>query len=244
MEETAPQRTDEEEALSSNSGLISILSVGRASLGRDLRLKVGDVIIAVDGVPFSHNIDRFEDFLKNFESPPAMLTIFRDGNSFEVFVDGPLGCTYAYADEMVSEQVNDTLSDHKPKSKESIRQYEAMRNIRREVKVYDTSYSPWATIFPALWLLYHRMWEPMGVVIVTYLVSALIQPALFVMVYVLISIYMHKAHIQLLRSYLIFSEYYFWMIFTASSTKEAQKLLRSFDKKCSFSYSYVPPPEK
>jgi hypothetical protein len=34
------------------------------------------------------------------------------------------------------------------------------------------------------------------------------------------------------------------MIFAAPSTKEAQELLRSFDAKCNFEFSYVGPPEK
>ena len=34
------------------------------------------------------------------------------------------------------------------------------------------------------------------------------------------------------------------MIFAASSTKEAQQLLRVFDSKCQFEFSHVGPPEK
>jgi len=130
------------------------------------------------------------------------------------------------------------------KPKESYHQYESLRNIRRQVRLFSTRYEPMATIVPVFWLLHRRMWEPLGVVLITYAISLFIQPALFILVYLLISVYFHKAQTSLIRSHCLYHEYYFWMIFAATSTKEAQEMLRSFDGKCNFDFSHVGPPEK
>ncbi len=243
MVEADPQNS-EQETTSENTGIISVLAIGRHSIGRDLRLKADDAIVAIDGKPITYDVDRFDDLLQKYKELPALLTIYRDGKLFEVFVEGPLGCTYKYADEATTAALQDAIKDREMKPKEAYRQFESLRNIRRQIRLYSTRYEPIATILPPFWLLYRRMWEPLGVVMVTYAISLFIQPALFALVYILISTYFHKAQISLTRSHSLYHEYYFWMTFATTSTKEAQELLRSFDPKCNFDFSYVGPPEK
>jgi len=244
MAEDSSAENETENSPVTETGMLSLLSIGRHSLGRDLRLKSNDVIVAIDGERFSYDVDRFDAFMRSFNELPALLTIFRDGKFFEVFVEGPLGCSYKYVDEATATQVNTAMAEHKIQPKHEYHQFEAMRNIRREIRLYDTSYSPLATIAPVFWLLYHRVWEPLGVVFVTYAICLFIQPALFLLVYFLISIYFHKAQTHLIRSHCLYSEFYFWMIFAAPSTKQAQIILRRFDPKCNFRFSHVGPPEK
>ena len=243
MADAEPQIPNAEE-VAENAGLISILAIGRHSLGRDLRLKANDVIAAIDGEPITYDVDRFDSFLRQHDAMPALLTIFRDGKLFEVFAEGPLGCSYKYADESVAAELSLAMQGREMKPKDSYNQYESLRNIRRQVRLFSTRYEPMATIVPVFWLLHRRMWEPLGVVLITYAISLFIQPALFILVYLLISVYFHKAQTSLIRSHCLYHEYYFWMIFAATSSKEAQQMLRSFDGKCNFDFSHVGPPEK
>jgi hypothetical protein len=243
MADAAPQTPNTRE-MAENAGLISILAIGRHSLGRDLRLKAEDVITAIDGEPITYDVDKFDNLLRDYKDLPALLTIFRDGKLFDVFVNGSLGCSYKYADEPTIMAVNSAMQGREKKPKDSYYQYEALRNIHREVRLYSTQYEPMATMLPAFWLLYRRMWEPLGVVVITYAMALFIQPALFVLVYLLLSVYFHKAQTDMIRSHCLYHEYYFWMIFAASSTKEAQQMLRVFDPKCQFEFSHVGPPEK
>ena len=243
MVEAAPETPDAQE-ISENAGLISILAIGRHSLGRDLRLKTEDVITAIDGEPITYDVDKFDNLLRDYKDLPALVTIFRDGKLFDVFVNGPLGCSYKYSDEPTIMAVNSAMQGKEKKPKDSYFQYEALRNIHRDIKLYSTRYEPMATILPTFWLLYRRMWEPLGVVVITYAIALFIQPALFALVYLLLSVYFHKAQTDMVRSYCLYHEYYFWMIFAASSTREAQQLLRVFDPKCQFEFSHVGPPEK
>ena len=163
MAEAAPEIHDAQE-IGENAGLISISAIGRHSLGRDLRLKAEDVITAIDGEPITYDVDKFDSLLRDYKDLPALLTIFRDGKLLDVFANGPLGCSYKYADEPTIMAVNSAMQDRENKPKDSYYQYEALRNIHREVRLYSTRYEPMATILPAFWLLYRRMWEPLGVV--------------------------------------------------------------------------------
>lgn len=238
------QEMDGQDRYGSKSGYLAILSVGRHSIGRDLRLKDDDAIILVDGEQLDSDPSKFEDFLKNFEDLPALLTIERNGTIFEVFANGKLGCTYKFTSSQRTESIDEQLKAYEKRDKNEPHQFEALRNIRREVILNDTTYNPFATLFPVFWLLGNRMWEPLFLVIVTLSISFLIHISLFVLTYVLFAVYFHKGQSNLFRSYCLYKEYYFWMVFTASSEIEAQKILRGFDKKCSFKHSYVGPPEK
>ena len=87
MAEAAPETPDAQE-IGENAGLISILAIGRHSLGRDLRLKAEDVITAIDGEPITYDVDKFDNFISDYEDLPALLTIFRDGKLFEFLLTG------------------------------------------------------------------------------------------------------------------------------------------------------------
>lgn len=221
---------------------IAIEAVGRLSYGRDLRLKAGDVFVAVDGNPIPWDVDKFDQILASYDDLPALFTIFRKDTFFEVFVNQPIGCGYRYASDDEVAQIQEKQPEHETGPKDSYFPFEALRDVRRRVRLYRTDYSPYATVAPVFWLMYHRIWAPLGVVLITYAVSAIINPALFVLVYVLLSVYFHKAQTALMRGYGLYLEHYFWMIFAERSPREAQEALRRFDGKCRFAFSYVPEP--
>ena len=78
------------------------------------------------------------------------------------------------------------------------------------------------------------MWAPLVVVLVTYIVSALINPILLMLIYVLLSIYFHKAQTILMRSYSMYLDYTCWFVLAERSTRKAQERLRRFDENVGF----------
>lgn len=238
----AENQTDTADDTAANKGpsYIAIEAIGRLSYGRDLRLKAGDVFVAVDGDPIPWDIDRFDQTLAAYADLPALFTIYRKGMFFEIFVDQPIGCGYRYASDEEVAEIQEKLPDHDIGPKDSYYPFEALRDMRRRVRLYRTDYTPYATVAPAFWLLYHRIWAPFGVVMATYAVSAMVNLALFGLVYILLSVYFHKAQTALMRGYALYLEHYFWMIFAERSTRQAQEALRRFDEKCRFAFSHVP----
>jgi len=232
-----------EDSADRGPAFIAIEAVGRLSHGRDLRLKAGDVFVAVDGNPIPWDIDRFDQTLAAYDDLPALFTIFRKGEFFEVFIDQPVGCGYRYASDEDVAQILEKQPEHDIGPKDTYFPFEALRDMRRRVRLYRTDYSPYATVAPLFWLLYHRIWAPLGVVLATYAVSAMINLALFGLVYLLLCVYFHKAQTALMRSYSLYLEHFFWFIFAERSTREAQERLRRFDGKCRFAFSHVPEPK-
>lgn len=232
-----------EDSADRGPAFIAIEAVGRLSHGRDLRLKAGDVFVAVDGNPIPWDIDRFDQTLAAYDDLPALFTIFRKGEFFEVFIDQPVGCGYRYASDEDVAQILEKQPEHDIGPKDTYFPFEALRDMRRRVRLYRTDYSPYATVAPLFWLLYHRVWAPLGVVLATYAVSAMINLALFGLVYLLLCVYFHKAQTALMRGYSLYLEHFFWFIFAERSTREAQETLRRFDGKCRFAFSHVPDPK-
>ena len=78
---TAPQTPPQTAREQTDKGpsFIAIEAVGRLSYGRDLRLKAGDVFVAVDGNPITWDIDKFDQILASYKELPALFTIFRKG---------------------------------------------------------------------------------------------------------------------------------------------------------------------
>ena len=241
-EENINQIPTDEPLTDKGTTFIAIETVGRLSYARELRLKPDDVIVALDGHPITCDIDKFDETVNSYAEMPALLTIFRKGEFFEIFISEPLQCSYKYASDEDTEAIIGKQPEHEIGPKESYYGFEALRDMRRRVRLFRTDYSPYATIAPVFWLLYHNMWAPLVVVLVTYTVSALINPILFMLIYVLLSIYFHKAQTILMRSYGVYLDYACWFVFAERSTREAQERLRRFDEKCRFSFSYVPAP--
>ena len=161
---------------------------------------------------------------------PALLTIFRKGEFFEVFViSEPLQCSYRYAsDEDVA---------HIGKQPE------------HEIGPKDT-YFPLRryAICAAGCVVPHRLFALCDhrtcilVALSPYVGASgggaghlcclsTINPIwLLMLVYVLLSMYFHKAQTVLMRGYGMYLEHYFWFVFAERSTREAQERLRRFDE--------------
>ena len=216
-------------------GFIRIKTVGRKSYASELRLRELDVLVAIDGLPVDNDIQKLEEQLKMIERP-ALLTLFRDGFFLSVFAKQYPGCILEYAPAEISEGVAFKLKSHELDNPKGYRTYEALRNVSRDVFLFEAEYSSFATFFPPFWLLNYRMWEPLMAVLSTYAVSLLVHPLLFVVIFVMIGGYFHRAQTKLIRGYALYQEHYFWMVLAARSDDEAMTICRQFDPKCQFKF--------
>ena len=225
---------------------ITIKSLSRISHGRDLRLRDGDIIIAVDGALNTNDIAAFRALgdKANLQEEKLLLTICRGEVIYDVFAEGRLGAELDYANAEASSVAAALFAEHHVGLKDHYQSYEALRDIHRHVVLYDTSYSAIATIAPPIWLLQHRAWEPMAAVIAAYATSLVVHWGVFAATAILIAIYFHRIQFRLIRNYSLFTEHYFWHVCAARTTAEAQLVCRQIDPKCQFDFSYVGPPEQ
>lgn len=216
---------------------------GTFSRTRALRLKEGDVIIAIDGVLFHDSTDNLTDLLSEEDVEHWIVTIFRSGVIFEVAARGPLGGNYEYCKPQECQTIEIALKNHKFHPKSEYKIYEVLKDIAKSCDIYDTSYNPLAVYAPPLWLMQQRMWEPLIAIIAVYLITLNVNIFLFILAAVLISIYFKRGQLILRRSYSMYQDRTVWITIAATSELEAQKSCRDIDPKCTFPFSLVGPPK-
>jgi hypothetical protein len=213
------------------------------SRARSLRLQPEDIIVAIDGLPFHKDIETFLDIM--FECDPEngkVLTIWRQGVLFNVIARGPLGCVLEHAKPDVSEKATADFKTYTVDPIETYATFEVLRDIFRNCMVLDTRLSPMAIIFPPLWLMQNRLWEVMIATFLIYGSTLAVHWALFVIAYIILSLYFRKAHLVLRRSFAMMRGRHIWMVVAEKSELEIQRLCRRMDPKCVFVPDLVGPP--
>ena len=241
-------RMDVESGTADTAGMaattyLMIKELRAISRARSLRLQPEDLVVAIDGAPFHKDIETFLDIM--FECDPEngrVLTIWRKGILFNVLARGPLGCVLEHAKPDVSDKATDDFQTFDVEPIESYITFEVLRDIYRNCMVLDTRLSPMAMIFPPLWLMQNRLWEVLIATFLIYGSTLAVHWVLFVLAYVLLSMYLRKAHLVLRRSFAMMRGRHIWLVVAEKSELEVQRLCRRMDPKCVFVPDLVGPP--
>ena len=215
---------------------------GQSSRTKALRLKENDVIVAIDGDSYHDSVDKMVDLLSSGEEGDLwLLTIWRNGKFFEVFTRGPLGGIFEFTRPDESQMIFELFQKRELGEKEEYRIFEALRDVKRVVDVYDTTHSQVAVILPPVWLLQQKMWEPLLAILCVYLITFSVNIFLFILAVILVALYFRKGQVTLRRSYGMFQDRNVWAILAARSDKEAQEMCRGLDEKVNFINAQVKP---
>ena len=218
---------------------------GQSSRTRALRLKEKDIVVAIDGNSYHDSIDNMVDLLSSGEEGDMwLLTIWRNGKFFEVFTRGPLGGIFEFTRPEESQMIMELFQKRDIGQKEEYRIFEALRDVKRVVDVYDTTHSQVAVILPPVWLLQQKMWEPLLAILCVYLLTFSVNIFLFILAAILVGLYFRKGQVTLRRSYGMFQDRQVWAIFAARSDREAQEMCRNIDEKVNFINARVKPYKK
>ena len=218
---------------------------GQSSRTKALRLKENDVIVAIDGNSYHDSVDNMVDLLSSGEEGDLwLLTIWRNGKFFEVFTRGPLGGIFEFTRPDESQMILELFQKREMGEKEEYRIFEALRDVKRVVDVYDTTHSQAAVILPPVWLLQQKMWEPLLAILCVYLITFSVNIFLFILAVILVALYFRKGQVTLRRSYGMFQDRQVWAILAARSDKEAQEMCRVLDEKVNFINALVKPYKK
>ena len=210
---------------------------------RNLRLKEGDVIVAVDSEPFHGSILEFTNILSE-EDKKTLLTIRRDNIFFEIIAFGTLGATFKFTSPEETIEIENAFKEHKIFSIEDYKIFEVLRNIKRKTEIIDTTESPMSWLIPPFWLIQNKLWEVFLVTISVYLITLSVAWWMFAITWVLLAIYFNKGQTTILRSFSIYRDKHFWLVLAGINEEEIQKICRKLDPKCTFDYPLLPPIEK
>ena len=215
---------------------------GQSSRTKALRLKENDVIVAIDGNSYHDSVDNMVDLLSSGEENDLwLLTIWRNVKFFEIFTRGPLGGIFEFTRPEESQMILELFQKREMGEKEEYRIFEALRDVKRVVDVYDTTHSQVAVILPPVWLLQQKMWEPLLAILCVYLITFSVNIFLFILAVILVALYLRKGQVTLRRSYGMFQDRNVWAILAARSDKEAQEMCRGLDEKVNFINAQVKP---
>ena len=218
---------------------------GQSSRTRALRLKENDIVVAIDGNSYHDSIDNMVDLLSSGEEGDMwLLTIWRDGKFFEVFTRGPLGGIFEFTRPDESQMIMELFQKRDIGKKEEYFIFEALRDVKRVVDVYDTTHSQVAVILPPVWLLQQKMWEPLLAILCVYLITFSVNIFLFILAVVLVGLYFKRGQVTLRRSYGMFQDRQIWAVIAARSDSEAQEMCRNLDEKVNFINALVKPYKK
>ena len=218
---------------------------GQSSRTKALRLKENDVIVAIDGSSYHESIDKLVDLLSSGEEDDTwLLTVWRNGKFFEIFTRGPLGGIFEFTRPEESQMIMELFQKREMGQKEEYRIFEALRDVKRVVDVYDTTHTQLAVILPPVWLVQQKMWEPLLAILCVYLITFSVNIYLFILAVVLVGLYLRKGQVTLRRSYGLFQDRQVWAIVAARSDKEAQEMCRNLDEKVNFINAVVKPYKK
>ena len=90
---------------------LKIAEHGRSSRTKALKLKINDVVVAVDGTEFRSTSENLVDLLSSEEDGKWLLTIFRDGQFFEIFTIGPLGGVLKFTSDEETHLISSKFAD-------------------------------------------------------------------------------------------------------------------------------------
>ena len=218
---------------------------GQSSRTRALRLKEDDILVAIDGVSYHDTIDNMVDLLSSGEEGDMwLLTIWRNGKFFEIFTRGPLGGIFEFTRPEESQMIMELFQKREMGEKDEYRIYEALRDVKRVVDIYDTTHSQVAVILPPVWLLQQKMWEPLLAILCVYLITFSVNIFLFILAVILLGLYFRRGQVTLRRSYGMFQDRQVWAILAARSDLEAQEMCRNLDERVNFVSALVKPYKK
>lgn len=228
---------------------------GLGSAARGKKLKPGDVLVAFDGEPFTGDAEILAARMGrpaagNEDNPaldaaedgitPHLLTFWRDGAFFHIIFETRLKASFEATGPEESLTILRGWQALTMAPLESYQNFEVFRDVRKNAAMHCTDLEEIATVAPVLWMLNHRLYYPMMAVCIVYGITFVVHWFLFVISYVLVSIYTKRAQVDLLRSYKLFEDKFFWMVLAEPSEAEARDTCRRFIPDLRFQFEMAP----
>ena len=244
MEDNKSNIQNNKEIDANQLNFLKVKQLKRGSHALSLMLRNEDIIVGVNGKIFRGTQKILNQQLKDEEI--KIITIFRKEIFFNVKADRPLGIKLVEvgndeADELLkkTEEYFKTIKDLTEYREFEI--YRGKKNFYDIIEIQDNSLL--ASLFPFIWLYHHRLYGPLFLMIATFLLLGSIAWWLFLAAWVILTIYMSRGSMSLLRGYCLFQEMRPYMKVYAFSNKQAQEVIRSLDKKSNYRFPFIAPPE-
>ena len=222
---------------------ICIKEIRPISRAKALRLKTGDVIIGIRGEVFNGSVEELLDIFDEIDDQDGgVLTIWREGFSFNLIIYGPLGCIFEFTRDEITRDINKALPEIQMGNVDELVTFEFLRGIDSRCNVFDTRVSQLGIYLPPIWLIQQRLWEPLVATLAIYVITLTVHWVLFVISAILLALYFRKSQLVLLRSFNLSKGKQIWMVIASKNMIDAQRTARFFDQNIVFEPDLIGPP--
>jgi len=228
------------EEIEREKSFLQIKSIRTSSNAFIMKLREGDIIIALDGEIVHKSYEELSKQLSEMKDK-KVITLLRDGVFFNTFIYGPLGVICEnITSEKIQELENPNINAHFQQD-EFYYLFEVFKKPGSVAILLNTMPSILASIAPPLWMVQNRLWTYFCLTMVFYFTLFMISPWLFFIGWILKSWYVGNSQIDILRFFYRFYNYRLSLSFCAKSEKQAQEIARKLDEKIDFHFSYLEP---
>ena len=214
-----------------NGLLLKIATNGLSIPDYVKKLKEADILVAIDGKLYEDGpVKLREMFLsKQGEEAKWLLTLWRDGQVFDILITMPIESKFGLATEEETSWAKEEFQKHVYGEFKSYQNYEIYKDSHNICDVLSLEKDPMAGFFPALWLLKYRLFPPLGVVLISYGLTFFINVYLFLITYIILSRFIHVSQENILRSFTLFSGKKHYMTIAGTNEKDVGVIVKNID---------------
>lgn len=214
-----------------NGLLLKIATNGLSIPDYVKKLKEADILVAIDGKLYEDGpVKLREMFLsKQGEEAKWLLTLWRDGQVFDILITMPIESKFGLATEEETSWAKEEFQKHVYGEFKSYQNYEIYKDSHDICDVLSLEKDPMAGFFPALWMLKYRLFPPLGVVLISYGLTFFINVYLFLITYIILSRFIHVSQENILRSFTLFSGKKHYMTIAGTNEKDVGVIVKNID---------------
>ena len=236
-ENMADQAVEEAEALpevedfDQNGLLLKIATNGLSIPDYVKKLQEADILVAIDGHIYQDGPAKLREmFIRGLdEESKWLLTIWRDGQVFDILINMPIESKFGLATEQETEWAMEEFHKHTYGDVKSYQNYEIYRDEHNICDVLSLEKDPLAGLFPAIWLLKYRLYPPLGVLLVCYALTFFINTYLFIITYLVLSRFIHVSQDNIMRSFTLFAGKKHYMTIAGTNEKDVSVIVKNID---------------
>ena len=223
----------EVEDFDQNGLLLKIATNGLSIPDYVKKLKEADILVAIDGKLYEDGPANLREMFLNKQGEEAkwLLTLWRDGQVFDILITMPIESRFGLATEEETGWAKEEFQKHVYGDFQSYQNYEIYKDGHDICDVLSLEKDPMAGFCPPLWLLKYRLFPPLGVVLVSYGITFFINIYLFIITYLVLSRFIHLNQENLLRSFTLFSGKKHYMTIAGTNEKDVSVIVKNIDPK-------------
>ena len=214
-----------------NGLLLKIATNGLSIPDYVKKLKEADILVAIDGKLYEDGPAKLREMFlsKQGEEAKWLLTLWRDGQVFDILITMPIESKFGLATEEETSWAKEEFQKHVYGDFKSYQNYEIYKDSHNICDILSLEKDPMAGFFPALWLLKYRLFPPLGVVLVSYGLTFFINVYLFLITYIILSRFIHVSQENILRSFTLFSGKKHYMTIAGTNEKDVGVIVKNID---------------